>query len=849
MAYDPRNPDNGELPDEFCDSLDAYVLGLISIEQMRRRIASMLSHQPECDANMLTAIDAAFQDGHLNGTAYRILITEIDLATSEDEPTEWSEQTHKEHPAQEDSTDSVAGAPAQVEDQAPVVQETADGPPVPKLTNVVDGSTNAPVAHPTTTNADPQLRDRYVLHEKIGTGSMGEVYKALDRKKQDAGAANPWVAVKIISPGFSRHPSALQALRQEAEHGQRLVHPNIIRVFEFDWDTTDRFFITMEWLEGESLVDLLNARRFRPLPIQQAKSIIEGLCHGLTHAHEQGVVHADVKPGNVFVTRAGHVKLLDFGIARVLADQPGAFDPTAIGAHTPAYSSCEVLEGQSPEPSDDVYSVASLAYRLLAGRRVYAGATALQAESGQLEPKPIQTLNAPQWSALKGALAWRRAHRTPNVAQFLAEFSSPAMAAIPIGAEQTRPGTPEPPAGRPLKYGVPAVATILAAIAVVTWWPEPPAEHVTEQPVEQPVEQVAATVNEPAVEHAIAPRIPTLPEAPVAPTETVEPEVDDRPVAVESREEDDNVASVEPTDSQPAPATVVVAEESVDAALAATAAQLTALALAANQRMDQGQLIEPAEDSAREIVASLEAIDTESDELVQTRNRLASLMLLEAMVAIADEKFTVAEQWIADTRALGGPTTIIDRYEDELAKARQAKSTRDSESLGAIFASATPAAIIADSDINYGPITMTMPDPDGTQGMVPSTTHSSTLTMVLPGGPLKPADRTAGGIAMVPQGPPAPTLTPLSQLTFRRYIEPKNPQRRATRDATGWVELRFVVDKSGYTKKVRVIAAEPTDLFDNAAMNAVRKWRFQPYIVDGEPTATESGVRLRFEPE
>lgn len=809
MAYDPRNPDHGELPDEFCDSLDSYVLGLISIEQMRRRIASMLSGRPECDANMLTAIDAAFQDGHLNSTAFRTLITEIDLATSEDEPTEWSEETRQEHQGEDKLLDAE-----------------------------IDGL--APVAQPTAANPGARLRDRYVLHEKVGAGSMGEVYKALDRKKQAAGDTHPWVAIKIISPAFAQHPNSLQALRQEAAHGRRLIHPNIIRVFEFDWDTRDQFFITMEWLEGESLVDMLNAKRFQPLPFAQARSIIEGLCHGLTHAHEHGVVHADVKPSNVFITRAGHVKLLDFGIARALTGQPDGFDATAIGAHTPAYSSCEVLEGNPPEAADDVYSLACLAYRLLTGRRVHAGATALQAESGQLEPTPIRTLNPQQWTALKNALAWRHAHRTPSVAQFLAEFSSPATAKKPVIAVQKSAVIHAPSAGMPLKYSVPAVAAVLATIAIVTWWPQPPTE------------QSAAMLTGPAARRTIAPRkpsAPTLPEAPVAPIEAVEPDfdnppVDKRPIAAESGAADDQTATVEPAVPQAAPARVVPTEELVDATMATTATQLATLAAAANQRMDEGYLVKPADDSARNIVASIEAIDAQSDELAQTRMRLANLMLLEAMVAIADEKFNTAGQWLADARALGVPTAMTDRYADKLAKARAASATRASESLGAIFASATPAAILADPDINYGPITMLMPDLDGMSGMA-ATTDATTLAMVLPGGLLHPGDQSV----TVPQGPPAPTLTPLSQLRFRSYIEPEYPQRRATRDETGWVELRFRVDASGYTKKVRVVAAEPADLFDAAAMNAVRKWRFLPYVVDGKPTVTESGVRLRFEAE
>ena len=757
MAQTPHNPDSGGLPEAFVESLESYIFGVISIEQIRRRIASLLSENQDWGPAMLTTIDSAYNKGHLNGTAYRTLITEIDLGTSEDEPTEWSEETR-----------------AEFGDEAPAPEaEPPEDTELPELTSAVEAVHIEP---------GELLGHRYLLLEKIGTGSMGDVYKALDREREAAGSTEPWVAVKIVSQEFSRNPNALEALKQEAAHGERLLHPNIIRVFDFDWDG-DQFFMTMEWLQGSSLVDLLNTRRFQPLPTEQAHSIIQGLCHGLSHAHAQGIVHSDVKPGNIFVTQAGHTKLLDFGIARVVADIPVEFDATGIGAHTPAYSSCEVLEGEVPEPADDVYSLACVAYRLLAGRRAYGGATALDAEARNVELQPIPSLDDAQWRALKGALALRRIHRTPDVASFLAEFSNQAT------VDMTRP-MPQPPPGEfverradnrglPLKIAVPAIAATLAAIAFVLWWPDQPAQQRPVMP--QPEGQ------EPVLDEIV----PVAQRRPELVRETVEP-------------------VPEPVERQPE-------TERYDTLLDA-----------ANQRMDNGQLVEPVDDSARSIIAELETLDADTPELQQARLRLANLMLLEAMVAITDERFSVAEDWIDRTRDLGVPESMTGRYETELEEARQAKAARASETLSAIFASATPAAILADPDVSF--------EPDA---------PAPALAMVLPGTAARPAGEPAELPTEASEPEPEEELTPLSALEFRHFVKPEHPPGTVGKTA-GWVEVRFDVDEKGRTTDVHVVAAEPAGVFDKAATSAIRRWRFRPYRVDGRPTATASGVRLRF---
>ncbi|MGI9342902.1 MAG: TonB family protein [Gammaproteobacteria bacterium] len=855
MTLDPRKPASDALPKEFVSSLESYIFGVISIEQIRRRIAKLLYKNQEWGPEMLRAIDGAFKEGHLNGTAHRTLVTEIDLGTSEDEPTDWSEETRAEISPVELKPAAVAATPDAAADESlspktrtypqPDKHEKDNGekkdtesPPV--LTTAIGArkQVDAKKKRAPSTGVGPGtlLRHRYLIKQKIGTGSMGDVFKALDRGKEAAGSPEPWVALKVVSKEFSRNPNALDALKQEAAHGKRLEHPNIIRVHDFDWDG-DFFFMTMEFLKGKSLVDLLNARRFKPLPRKQADAIIQGLCHGLGYAHARGIVHADIKPGNVFVTRGGHTKLLDFGIARVTAKMDIDFDATSIGAHTPAYSSCEVLEGSPPEPIDDVYSLGCVVYRLLSGSRAFGGATAVEAEAENKILERVPSLNDAEWQALQRALAWRRRQRTPDVTTFLTEFTGRATdVAAPSAVPAATPTDSDEKTvrGMPLKLAVPALAATAAAIALVLWWPDGDRDaRVAGTPVEIDLTPNAdRDVPELTMMSELegdASDLPGLSPAPPA-------DATDLVAAVSSA----------PDESPVAPAAEATSASTVDQTTAPAqrdpeTERFEALLDAANQRMDGGQLIEPESDSAMYYVSELDTFASESPELQQSRLRLANLMLLEAMVAINDENFPLADSWISQTRALGVPDDMISRYATELNEAREAKATRESETIGAIFASATPAAILAEPEIAF--------EPSASSAAVDSAGETASLAMVLPGTSAPPDGEGAQLPAAADEAPQLPAFTPLSELEFRRFVQPSRPRGMAARSVDGWVDIRFAVDEKGRTGDIRITSAEPEGVFDSAARNAVKRWRFEPYSVDGEATPTESGVRLRFEAE
>ena len=265
------------------------------------------------------------------------------------------------------------------------------------------------------------LRDRFLLQERVAGGSMGVVYKAHDRRLAEADGISPWVAIKVLSPKLSRNAHALRALQQEAAKGRCLSHPNIVRFIDLDRDD-DIYFIVMEWLEGRSLAAILDENKNVRMDLQTSLDIIRQVGLALDYAHRCGVVHADVKPANVMVTPSGQVKLFDFGIARIRQkqhDDRNNFDPGVLGAITPAYSSMQVLTGEEPAPTDDVFSLGCLMYRLVAGHRVFGPRNAAEAAEQGMEPQRPPGLMDQQWRALKKTLAYSRVARFATPADFL----------------------------------------------------------------------------------------------------------------------------------------------------------------------------------------------------------------------------------------------------------------------------------------------------------------------------------------------------------------------------------------------------------------------------------------------
>lgn len=266
------------------------------------------------------------------------------------------------------------------------------------------------------------LRERFELVQELGRGGMGIVYRAFDRRRADL--REPYVAIKVLNEEFKRHPLAVRALQRESRKAQKLAHPNIVAVHDFDRDGGNVYMV-MELLSGHSLDEVIRSHGKRGVPLSRALAIIEALGSALSHAHELEIIHSDFKPSNAFLTAQGKVKVLDFGIARAapsrfeMSEKTTLFDAGKLGALSAAYASPEMLRGEEPDIRDDVYALACVAYELLTGVHPFKRIDALKASESRLRPARIRSLSRAQWRALKQALAFERSERTASVENFV----------------------------------------------------------------------------------------------------------------------------------------------------------------------------------------------------------------------------------------------------------------------------------------------------------------------------------------------------------------------------------------------------------------------------------------------
>ena len=228
---------------------------------------------------------------------------------------------------------------------------------------------------------DGPTLSRYRIAEKIAEGGMGVVYLARDtRLERD-------VALKVLRPGVLTDDHARRRFRREALALSQLNHPNIATIFDFDSEAGQEFLV-MEFIQGETL-DVRLARG--PLPESEVIRIGLEIAAGLSAAHARGVIHCDIKPSNLFVTADGHVKVLDFGVARLRQAGPGATTQlTATGAiaGTLHYMAPEVLAGQPSDERSDLYAFGVVLYQLATGRLPFSGTTAVAVMNAVINQSP-----------------------------------------------------------------------------------------------------------------------------------------------------------------------------------------------------------------------------------------------------------------------------------------------------------------------------------------------------------------------------------------------------------------------------------------------------------------------------
>jgi serine/threonine protein kinase len=234
------------------------------------------------------------------------------------------------------------------------------------------------------------LDGRYELIRYLGLGRTSTMYRALDRQKLNIETPNRYVAIKIVKQHLWTDREWYTAFQKAAIQSQRLIHENIARIYALE-QNSDTVYLVTEYISGETLRDKIFRAGFTGMPLRDTLYIVRAIGQALTFAHEQGVVHYGLYPGNVYLTDQGTVRVTNFAVAQ-------AFCCTAVGMRHPDmldttslyYKSPEALKHHDPDPRDDVYSLACITYELLTGRHPFDRKLANEAKAGQINPQRIR---------------------------------------------------------------------------------------------------------------------------------------------------------------------------------------------------------------------------------------------------------------------------------------------------------------------------------------------------------------------------------------------------------------------------------------------------------------------------
>ncbi|MFC4530975.1 Stk1 family PASTA domain-containing Ser/Thr kinase [Sphaerisporangium dianthi] len=281
------------------------------------------------------------------------------------------------------------------------------------------------------------LGGRYELDGVVGRGGMAEVYRARDIRLDRV------VAIKTLRSDLARDHTFQARFRREAQSAASLNHPSVVAVYDTGEDMTESTpvpYIVMEFVDGRTLRDLLRADR-RLLP-ERAAELVDGILRALDYSHRGGIVHRDIKPANVMITLAGDVKVMDFGIARAMADSAATMTQTAQVIGTAQYLSPEQARGERVDARSDIYSTGCVFYELLTGQPPFTGDSpvAIAYQHVREDPIPPSRIDPdiPQWAdaiVLK-AMAKDPAHRYQSAAEMRADIQR-AMSGMPVDASHT----------------------------------------------------------------------------------------------------------------------------------------------------------------------------------------------------------------------------------------------------------------------------------------------------------------------------------------------------------------------------------------------------------------------------
>jgi serine/threonine protein kinase len=284
------------------------------------------------------------------------------------------------------------------------------------------------------------LAGRYRVGALIGRGGMSDVHVGSDTR------LGRQVAIKLLKPQLAIDPAFRMRFRQEAQSAARMAHPTIVRVFDAGEETivdasgqeVQLPFIVMEFVEGRLLKDIIHDG---PLDATAAVRVIDGVLTALEYSHRAGVVHRDIKPGNIMITTTGQVKVMDFGIARAVSDSSTTVAQTTAILGTASYFSPEQAKGETVDARTDLYSTGVVLFEMLTGRPPFRGDTPVAVAYQHVSERPVKpsVINPKVSPALDSvvlhALAKDRDQRYQTAAEFRADVDTAAAGRIPVRRE------------------------------------------------------------------------------------------------------------------------------------------------------------------------------------------------------------------------------------------------------------------------------------------------------------------------------------------------------------------------------------------------------------------------------
>ncbi len=281
------------------------------------------------------------------------------------------------------------------------------------------------------------LAGRYELGDLIGRGGMADVHVGMDTR------LGRRVAIKLLKPSLANDPAFRTRFRREAQDAAKMAHPTIVRIFDAGEETIRETsgaetlvpFIVMEYVDGRLLKDIVAEG---PVAPAEASRIIEQVLTALEYSHRAGVVHRDIKPGNIMITANGQVKVMDFGIARAISDSSATIAETSAIVGTAQYFSPEQARGETVDARSDLYSTGILLFELLTGRAPFRGenpvAVAYQhVNSDAVPPSSLNPAVSPALDAVVlRALAKDRFERYQSAAEFRDDVEAAAAGDVPV---------------------------------------------------------------------------------------------------------------------------------------------------------------------------------------------------------------------------------------------------------------------------------------------------------------------------------------------------------------------------------------------------------------------------------